>query len=151
MFHLDSTYKITKNSYPLLIFGVSDINRKFFLLAAFIVSQTTAEIVKHCQLRDAVGPYMSFVKSFDKISKNQGIAFLALDPSETQLQLFHHSKVFGGSWSHPSHRLAAILGFDQNAHPIQIVQQLVKDIKAKSFAMMDFAANLESSELFATM
>jgi hypothetical protein len=48
MFHLDSTYKITKNSYPLLIFGVSDVNRKFFLLAAFIVSQTTAEIVKHC-------------------------------------------------------------------------------------------------------
>ena len=48
MFHLDSTYKITKNSYPLLIFGVSDVNRKCFLLAAFIVSQTTAEMVKHC-------------------------------------------------------------------------------------------------------
>jgi hypothetical protein len=48
------------------------------------------------------------VKRFNKISKNDGIALLALDPSETQRQLFHHSKVFGGSWSYSSHRLAAI-------------------------------------------
>jgi hypothetical protein len=29
MFHLDCTYKIVKYNYPLLIFGVTDIRRKF--------------------------------------------------------------------------------------------------------------------------
>ena len=47
MMHLDSTFKITKNAYSLLIFGVSGLSRKFYIFAAFLVSQTTEAIVTH--------------------------------------------------------------------------------------------------------
>jgi hypothetical protein len=30
MLHIHSTFKFTRNSYPLLVIGISDINRKFF-------------------------------------------------------------------------------------------------------------------------
>ncbi len=36
------------------------------------------------KIKAVVGPLIPFVDSFDEISKNQGIAFLSLDPSETQ-------------------------------------------------------------------
>jgi hypothetical protein len=103
------------------------------------------------KLRDAVGPSMPFLKSFDEISKNDGIAFLSLDPSETQLQLFHHSSVLGGTWTCPTYRLVAVLGFDHSACPIQIAQKSVKDIKTKSHTMTEFATALETSELFENM
>jgi hypothetical protein len=48
MLHIDSTFKFTRNSYPLLVIGISDINRTFFLIGAFIVSQTVESIVKYC-------------------------------------------------------------------------------------------------------
>jgi hypothetical protein len=94
---------------------------------------------------------MTFIKSFYEISKNEGIAFLSLDPSETQLQLFHHSSVLGGSWTCSTYHLEAVLGFDNFANPIQIIQKSVKDIKTKSHAMSDFSTNLETSELFENM
>jgi hypothetical protein len=36
-----------------------------------------------------------FIKSFEEISKNAGIAFLFFDPSESHLQLLHHGTIFG--------------------------------------------------------
>ena len=33
VFHCDATYKIVKIGYPLIVFGMSDINRKFYPLA----------------------------------------------------------------------------------------------------------------------
>ena len=48
MLHIDATYKITKESYPLLVIGITDISRRFHLLALYIVSQTTELIVNHC-------------------------------------------------------------------------------------------------------
>ncbi len=96
-------------------------------------------------------PTIPFIKSFEEISKNEGIAFLYLDPSETKLQLLHRSFILGRSWSYLSHRLMAVLGFDHLAHPIQIIQKLVKDIKAKSHSMSDFTTNLDSIELFESM
>jgi hypothetical protein len=56
-----------------------------------------------------------------KIQKNQVIAFLSLDPLETQLQLFHHGSIIGGTWTSPSHLVVAFLGVDHTAKPIQIV------------------------------
>jgi hypothetical protein len=55
-----------------------------------------------------MGLSTAFLKSFDEISKNQGITFLSLDPSETQLQLFHHGSVVGGTWTSPSHLIVAV-------------------------------------------
>jgi hypothetical protein len=64
----------------------------------------------------------TFIKSFEEILKNDGIAFLFLDPSETHLQLLHHGIVFGGNWTNPSNQAVAILGTDESAKPIQIIQ-----------------------------
>ena len=47
MLHVDCTYKITKEAYPLLVVGVSDISRLFHLLGVFFVSQTTEIIIKY--------------------------------------------------------------------------------------------------------
>ncbi|CAF0897848.1 unnamed protein product [Brachionus calyciflorus] len=38
IFHIDSTYKITKNGFPLLIFGRSDIKRQFYKIAFMMTS-----------------------------------------------------------------------------------------------------------------
>jgi hypothetical protein len=64
------------------------------------------------------------------------------------LQLFHHSAVLGGSWISPSKQLVAILGFDIDAKPIQIVEKSIKDVKAKSYSCEEFASGLENSESF---
>jgi hypothetical protein len=79
------------------------------------------------------------------------MAFLSLDPSETQLQLFHHGVVLGGSWSSPSKQLVSVLGLDSSAKPVQIIYKSVKDIKQKFFSYQDFAIGLESSEKFENM
>jgi hypothetical protein len=84
------------------------------------------------RIRESVSPSISFLSSFEEISKNQGISFLSLDPTESQLQLFHHGVILGGSWSSPSKQLTSILGFESDAKPIQIVEKSIKDVKAKS-------------------
>ena len=38
IFHFDATYKITKNGFPLVIFGRSDISRQFHKIAFMITS-----------------------------------------------------------------------------------------------------------------
>jgi hypothetical protein len=75
-------------------------------------------------IKVAVGPSIPFINSFEEIlEKKKGISFLSLDPSETQLQLFHNGRIIGGLWSSPSKLLVAILGFDKSAKPIQIVEK----------------------------
>jgi hypothetical protein len=35
MLHIDATYKITKESYPLVVLGISDVARRFHLLLLY--------------------------------------------------------------------------------------------------------------------
>ncbi|MFN9979910.1 MAG: hypothetical protein ACK53Y_08360 [bacterium] len=49
------------------------------------------------QLRESIDPNTEILKNFDNIKKKPGVCFIALDPSETKLQLFHHPLVIGGS------------------------------------------------------
>jgi hypothetical protein len=49
------------------------------------------------QLRESIDPNTEILKNIDNIKKNPGVCFIALDPSETKLQLFHHPLVIGGS------------------------------------------------------
>jgi hypothetical protein len=35
MFHIDATYKIIKYFYPLIIFGITDLNRSFFSICFY--------------------------------------------------------------------------------------------------------------------
>ena len=57
-------------------------------------------------------PKQQHSSTFEEISENPGICFLALDPSESKLQLFHHPKVIGGSWKEPNKRMIAFIDFD---------------------------------------
>jgi hypothetical protein len=99
-------------------------------------------------IRNSVGPSIPFKTSFEEISKNKGISFLSLDPTESHMQLFHHGAIIGGSWASPSTQLISILGFDHNAKPIQIVQKSIKDVKVKANSYEDFTTGLETIESF---
>jgi hypothetical protein len=74
-----------------------------------------------------------------------------LDPSKTQLQLFHHGTIIGGSWSSLNKLLATVLGFDEFAKPVQIIKNSVKDIKHKTFSAQEFSLGLDSTTLFKSM
>ena len=41
IFHLDATYKIIKNSFPLIVLGVTDIKRQFFPICFMFSSHET--------------------------------------------------------------------------------------------------------------
>jgi len=70
------------------------------------------------KIRNTISPTINFENSFEEISKNPGVTLLSLDPTETHLQLFHHPKIIGGSWTSPETKLVAVLGFDADAKPI---------------------------------
>ena len=38
MFHIDSTYKIVKYGYPLIVFGTTNMKRKFYPIAFMLTS-----------------------------------------------------------------------------------------------------------------
>jgi hypothetical protein len=100
------------------------------------------------KIKNSVGPSISFQTSFEEISKNSGISFLFLDPTESHLQLFHHGAIIGGSWNSPGKQLVSILGFDHNSKPVQIVEKSIKDVKAKANSYDDFVTGLGSHEAF---
>ncbi len=86
-----------------------------------------------------------------KKSKNEGIAFIFLDPLETHLQLLYHSQILGGNWSSPTKCMVAVLGSDIQAKPIQIVEKSIKNIKEKSLTIEEFAETLEDINAFMSM
>jgi hypothetical protein len=100
------------------------------------------------KISQAVHPSVPIDRSFDEISKNPGVTLLSLDPSETQIQLFHHPSIIGGSWTNPETKLVAVLGFDDDAKPIQLVSKSIKDFKLKSHSADDFAESMAAPELF---
>jgi hypothetical protein len=55
IFHCDATYKVVKHEYPLIVFGVSDINRKFYPVAFMLTSH---------KLND---DYLTFYKSLKRL------------------------------------------------------------------------------------
>jgi hypothetical protein len=78
------------------------------------------------EIKSSVGPSIPFLSSFEEISKNPGVSFLSLDPSESQLQLFHNGTIIGGSWSSPMKPLVAVLGFNHTANPSRLFRSLSK-------------------------
>lgn len=64
MFHVDATYKIIKYCYPLIVFGITDLNHKFFPIAFMITSHEKAV------------DYIHFFASLKKVAnKGLGIVF----------------------------------------------------------------------------
>ena len=85
-------------------------------------------------IRESVGPSIKFIDSVSKISKNPGITLLiALDASEGDLQLFHHPTVLGGNWIAKSQKVVAVLGFNDDASPVQIIENSIKEKNQRLF------------------
>jgi hypothetical protein len=80
--------------------------------------------------------------------KNDGVAFLILDPTETHLQLLHQGSVFGRNWNDPYKQAVVILRTCDNAKPVQIIQKSIKNIKEKSFSFEDIASSLTDQDSF---
>ncbi|MFO0446225.1 MAG: hypothetical protein ACK524_05485 [Planctomyces sp.] len=80
-------------------------------------------------IRNSVSPSTDFAELISEISKNAGITLLALDASEGNLQLIHHPTVLGGNWANKSKKIVAILGFEDDATPIKIIEKSIKKIK----------------------
>jgi hypothetical protein len=79
----------------------------------FLTNNTLTTSDGHLEkIKHASNHLIPFIKSFEEISKNDGLAFLFLDPSETHLQLLHHGTVLGGTWNAPSKQDISILGKD---------------------------------------
>ena len=102
-------------------------------------------------LKKASNYSVSFAKFFGVVSKNEGVSFLILDPTETHLQILHHGHMLGGNWSNPTNKMVAILGTDSDAKPIQIISKTIKNIKEKSLDLNDFELSLEREEEFVIM
>ncbi len=98
------------------------------------------------KIKTTVSSDKPFVQSFEEISKNPGVTLLSLDPTESQPQLFHHPQIVGGSWTSPDKKMAAVLGFDSDAKPVQLVSKSIKDIKCKSFSVDEFAVAMEEPD-----
>jgi hypothetical protein len=84
------------------------------------------------QILSLSDPALPFKDMFDEISKNHGISLIYFDPSELEIQLFHHNQIVGGSWENPKKVLASIRGFDNSTCPVQIVLKSIKIIKKKT-------------------
>jgi hypothetical protein len=118
--------------------------------ADYFSSNKRFELSNHhlAQIQNTVSHSTPFMTSFGTISKNQGISLLSSDPSESKLQLFHHCSTFGGSWDSPTQQLVAVLGFDSQAHPVQLAEKSIKEVKQKTHSFEDFAIGMESKENF---
>jgi hypothetical protein len=103
------------------------------------------------KIKDAASPSIPFIDSFETISKNDGIVFISLDPSESELQLFHHGVILGGSWTYPEKQLVTIIASDNDSKPIQILPKFIKDFKCKTNSADDFIACLANAEKFANL
>jgi len=89
------------------------------------------------KIKELADPGANFEVVFEIVSKNPGIAFITLDPSESMIQLLHHCHVIGGSWSSPSKSLISILGINEQARPVQIISKSVKAIKTRTITFTE--------------
>jgi hypothetical protein len=103
------------------------------------------------KIKESVSVLMDFTESFENISKNDRISFLSLNPSESEMQPFHHRTILGGSWSDPEKHLIAILVSDSYAKPIQILPKFIKDVKVKTHSVDEFISSRSNEEEFMTL
>jgi hypothetical protein len=71
MYHIDATYKIVKYNYPLIVFGFTDIERKFFPLCFMYSSHETELDYDHF--------FLSFAELCDMLEINFQPKFIVTD------------------------------------------------------------------------
>ncbi len=59
------------------------------------------------------------------------------------MQVFHHPTIIGGSWTNLSKTSVAIIGFDHDAKPVEIIKKSVKDTKGKSHSLYELTLGSE--------
>jgi ribosome biogenesis protein Nip4 len=84
VFHCDATYKIVKIGFPLIVFGMSDINRKFYPLAFAFSS--------HEQNEDFRKFFINLTKITMKLNITLAPKFMCIDASKAMA--FAINKVF---------------------------------------------------------
>jgi hypothetical protein len=100
------------------------------------------------QIKNSISSSTSFSDSFELISKNDGVAFISLDPSETEIQLFHHGTTLGGSWTNPEKQFITILHSPEDSKPIQVLPKFIKGVKAKSHSIEELASSMTDRDSF---
>lgn len=100
----------------------------------FLLSNKELEVSNNYfrKIKELSDPGIAFEVSFVLISKNQGISFICVDPTESFIQLLHNCHVLRGGWDNPSKILVSILGTDKTAKPVQLILKSVKSLKAKT-------------------
>jgi hypothetical protein len=95
---------------------------------------------KHLKtIQDSVNPQVKFIESAQEISKNPGVTLLALDASEGLLQIFHHPTVLGGNWIKKSEKIVAVLGFQDDASQVKLIEKSIKESKGKTPSLEKFS------------
>lgn len=71
--HMDATYKLSTNGYPIFVIGVSDVCRHFFPIALFILSDLKEPRIQ-TMLRELVHQYQKITNQLSQISYVMGDA-----------------------------------------------------------------------------
>jgi hypothetical protein len=114
---------------------------KNYLLSNPEFEKSNNHLPKILALSDPIEPFESV---FEEISKNHGISLISFDPSESEIQLFHHNQIIGRSWDNPKKYFTSIRGSDNSARPVQIVLKSIKVVKTKTPAL---AEKMESENM----
>jgi hypothetical protein len=103
------------------------------------------------KIKDSISVTTDFINSFELFQKMTESLSTSLDPSESEMQLFHHGTLIGGSWSDPEKHLITILASEPNAKPIEILPKFIKDVKVKTHSVDEFIDTLSSEEEFMSL
>jgi hypothetical protein len=98
------------------------------------------------QIHESIDP--TFLKNFKEISKNPDICFIALDLSETKLQLFHQPTVIEGSWKNSNKTMIAFIDTELNANPVELVHKSIKKNKGTSHSLHEFKLGCDDIDDF---
>ncbi len=100
------------------------------------------------KIKESVSSSTLFIDSFDLISKNDGIDFISLDPSESKIQLFHNGTTLGDTWTDPDKQIITIFHSDDDPKPIQVLPKFIKDLKLKSHSVEECGLALTDPDGF---
>jgi len=97
------------------------------------------------KIKEAGGPTSNAEKIFADLSRNKGVALLALDVSE-QLILFHNPTLLGGSWLDEELKTVALHGLGEKATAIRIIPKSVKDVRARAPKLTDISHTINNGQ-----
>ena len=83
MFHVDGTYRIVQNRFPMAVFGRSDINRNFFPIALALLS--TEEAINYSDF------FMAIIQVCHDFRINFVVQFIMMDAADEEAKAARNS------------------------------------------------------------